>query len=237
MNEIALVTGASGGLGREITLRLIHEGVTVVAHHYKSDMGFIDNIEGYGEKMLPMRADLRSNAAVLSMVEAIGEKFGYLNYIVNAAAISKDALLVKCSEADWDEVMALNLTAPFLVVKAALPLMIRAGKGHVINISSAAGMRGARGQCAYSASKAALHGLTRSLARELAHYGICVNTVTPGYMDTPMGRTNPEALNRAIDESMLGSLASPAEAAGLVCYLLRTSRITGQIFYADSRPI
>ena len=259
----ALVTGASGGLGREIVRVLIENGFFVAALYNRnpadlSDVDFKDGVanaanvgsagcvgsreseesrqrEGSRQRFFSIKADVRVRAEVDAAVEAARGRFGGLDCVINAAGISRDGLLVKYSEADFDDVMAVNLRGCFYVIRAALPSMEKSDCAHIINVSSISGVTGKAGQCAYAASKGALIGLTLSLARELGPQGVRVNALLPGYMDTPMGRANPRAMHRAKEASALGVLSSVVEAAEMILFILRTRRVTGRIFTLDGR--
>ncbi|MBF0539672.1 MAG: SDR family NAD(P)-dependent oxidoreductase [Nitrospirae bacterium] len=235
---IALVTGASGGLGREIVQQLLTYGYNIVAHYNSADEdALMRHFTGNDDRVFAIRADLRNKDDIARMVSRIGERYDGINAVVNAAGITRDSLLVKCPTQDWDDVIGVNLSGPYYVIKATLPLLINSGGGHVINVSSISGVKGVVGQCPYSASKAALLGLTYALARELADVNVRVNAVLPGYMQTEMGLANPDALKRATQHSLLNCLSSVQEAASFICWLLRSQRLTGQVFTLDSRVL
>lgn len=174
---------------------------------------------------------------VLAMTEKILDRFGRLDVVINNAGTTKDNLLLRQSEEEWDETIRTNLTGCFNTIKAMAPAMIRSGGGHIVNISSYSGVKGKQGQPAYSASKAALLGLTRSAALELAGYNIRVNAILPGYMPTAMGAAAGKAAESAREMSLLKGLSDPAEVSRFIVYLLQTGGITGQIFSLDSRII
>lgn len=174
---------------------------------------------------------------VEEMADAVYRKWGRVDVLINNAGITKDSLLIKLKEAEWDEILRVNLKGCFNTIKMFSHAMINSGRGHIINISSYSGIKGREGQAAYSASKAALLGLTYTAARELAGYNIRVNALLPGYMQTEMGVAAKEAMERAKKESVTGSLSNPAEVAEFVSYLIKTENITGQVFSLDSRII
>ena len=235
----ALVTGASGGLGREVVRVLLDNGFAVAALYNRGDAGGIGAGCNYAdERLIAIKADVRVRAEVDSAVSAASERFGGLDCVINSAGISRDGLLVKYPEKDFDDVMAVNLRGCFYVIRAALPMLEKSARAHVINVSSISGVRGKAGQCAYAASKGALIGLTMELARELGPLGVRVNALLPGYMDTPMGRANPRAMQAAKAAGMLGAeggLSTAAEAAEMIFFILRTRRVTGQVFALDGR--
>jgi 3-oxoacyl-[acyl-carrier protein] reductase len=155
--------------------------------------------------------------------------------VINNAGITKDALLLRQSEEDWDSIIRTNLKGCFNIIKTMAPIMVKSGGGHIVNISSRSGVRGKAGQAAYSASKAALLGLTFTSAAELAADNIRVNAVLPGYMMTDMGVKAGKAAAEAKGESVLKKLSGAAEIAGLIVSLLKTENVTGQVFSLDSR--
>jgi 3-oxoacyl-[acyl-carrier protein] reductase len=231
---VALVTGGSGGLGMRIIAALSRRGYRIAANYLTADRitpAMKDGAAGF----LAVRADVGNPDQVREMAALIREKFGRLDCIVNNAGVASNKLLVRQSESEWDAVLRTNLKGCFNVIQAMAPIMIQAGGGHIINISSYSGVKGKRGQPAYSASKAALVGLTCSAAAELAEHNIRVNVLLPGYMPTPMGMTAPDAMESARKDSVMKRLSDPAEAAEFICYLLGTSNISGQIFSLDSR--
>jgi 3-oxoacyl-[acyl-carrier protein] reductase len=233
VRPVALVTGGSRGLGREIVLRLFAEGYEVVINYLSSKQeAFVLAQETGG---CAVKADVARSEDVRKLAEFIEERFGRLHVVVNNAGVSRDNLLLRQSGEDWDEVLAVNLTGCFHVTKSLSPLMARSRGGSIINISSYSGMKGASGQAAYSASKAALLGFTRSAAIELAEYGIRVNAVLPGYMMTEMGMNAPAGMQRAKAASLLGMLSDPVEVSEMVAAIIKTKRITGQVFSMDSR--
>ncbi|MEO5356502.1 MAG: SDR family oxidoreductase [Nitrospirae bacterium YQR-1] len=229
---IALVTGASGGLGKAIVLSLLKDSAEVIAVYNSSKI----TIDGYDKTMHPIKTDIRHKSEIEKVAGYISENFEKLDYLINSAGISLDGLIVNYSESKWDEVIAVNLTATFNVIREMIELLKKSENPHIINISSRSAIRGVAGQCAYSASKAALIGLSHTLAMELSPYNIKVNTVLPGYLNTTMGTANKTAMKRARQESALGTLSSPEEAAMFIATILKTTRLTGQIFTLDSRP-
>lgn len=169
------------------------------------------------------------------MLEHVRERFGRLDVLVSNAGITHDSLLLKLKEEDWQRVMDINLKGCFNATRASAPLMEEGGGGHVVIVSSRSGLFGWAGQAAYSASKAALFGFTRSSAWELAGLGIRVNVLLPGYMPTDMGSGAGDAMDRARKDSLLGMLSTPGEAASFVLWLVGTRSVTGQLFILDSR--
>lgn len=233
-NKVAVITGGTRGLGREIALALRENGYRVLAC-YAGDDESARGFEAMGDDLLAVKADVGRAEEVAAMGEFVRGKWGRVDLLVNNAGVSRDALLVRQKESEWDETINTNVRGVFNAIRSFAPLMTAGG--HIINISSYSGLKGRAGQAAYSASKSALLGLTRTAAVELAADNIRVNAVLPGYMPTDMGLARGEALRRAMDESLLHTLSDPKEAARFIIYLAGTENITGQIFCLDSRIV
>jgi 3-oxoacyl-[acyl-carrier protein] reductase len=169
------------------------------------------------------------------MADLIEKEAGRLDVVISNAGITKDALLLRQSEEEWDSIIRTNLKGCFNIIKTMAPLMVKSGGGHIVNISSRSGLKGKAGQVAYSASKAALLGLTYTSAAELAVYNIRVNAVLPGFMTTDMGMKAVRAMTEARGKSMIHRLSDPAEVAAMVVAIVNTGNITGQVFSLDSR--
>ena len=232
---VALVTGASRGLGKEIAMSLVKSGYTVFVNYLSADKEASGLIRSAGRQALRMKADVGDAAQVRGMADTIEKESGRLDVVINNAGITKDSLLMKQSEKEWDSIIRTNLTGCFNIIKNMAPLMVKFGGGHIVNISSRSGASGKAGQAAYSASKAALLGLTYTSAVELAVHNIRVNAVLPGFMMTDMGIGAGRAMAEAKGRSMLHRLSEPAEVASVVLSILRTENITGQVFSLDSR--
>ncbi len=237
--KIALVTGASRGIGKEIALALAKEGYNI-AFSFNSNREMAEivkiQIEKTGSKVLAIKADVSSKEDVDNMIKFIGEELGTVDVLVNNAGITKDNLLVRMSEEDWDDVITVNLKSAFLTSKAVARSMMKKRYGKIINLSSVVGIMGNAGQANYSASKAGLIGLTKSTAKELAGRGIRVNAIAPGFVSTDMT----SALSDEVKEAMLkaiplGYFASPKEISNLVVFLAseKSDYITGQVIEID----
>jgi 3-oxoacyl-[acyl-carrier protein] reductase len=224
-------------LGKQIALTLSAYGYSVIANYIASEKEADALAKRLEYNSVAFRADVGDMKQVQEMAEKIDREFGRLDAIINNAGITKDNLLLKQTEPEWDSILGTNLRGCFNVIKTMSPLMIQSGGGHIINISSYSGMKGKAGQAAYSASKAALLGLTLSAARELSEYNIKVNALLPGYMMTDMGMTAQKAVEKAKEESILNTLSQPQEAADFILFLMKTKNITGQVFSLDSRII
>jgi 3-oxoacyl-[acyl-carrier protein] reductase len=172
------------------------------------------------------------------MIESAEKRFGALDVLVNNAGITKDDLLVRLTEQDWDAVVDTNLKGPFLCIRAASKTMSKQHNGHIINIASICGVQGREGQANYSASKAGLIGLTRACARELGRFNIKVNAVLPGYIPSDMGeQVSDRMYQRVLKENALGRVSDPKEVADFIYHLSLMNNVSGQVFNLDSRTV
>ncbi len=235
--QAALVTGAAGGLGKHIALALTKNRYSVVVNYRSSEDEARSILRMMDKDSFSVKADVRSSGDVEAMADRIDSRLGRLDVIINNAGVTKDSLLLKQTEREWDEIIGTNLKGCFNLIKIMAPIMIKSGGGHIVNISSYSGIKGKSGQAAYSASKAALLGLTVTAAHELAEYNIRVNAVLPGYMATGLGMKAGRAMESARESSIIKRLSDPGETAEFILYLLKTENITGQVFSLDSRII
>ncbi len=234
---VCLVTGSSRGLGKAIALAFGKKGHRVVIH-FKEKENEAVNVALQVEQSIALEADVRNLKQMKALVDEVIGKWGRIDVLVNNAGITKEALLIKTSEEDFDDVVNTNLKGPFNVIRATVPCMIRQKSGHIINVSSLAAVKGREGLSAYSASKAGLIGLTKSTAEEMSRYNIMVNAVLPGYMLTEMGKDSSEkAREIALKDSIVNNFSDPDNVAEFICYLSETKGITGQVFNLDSRII
>ncbi|HYP03923.1 MAG TPA: 3-oxoacyl-[acyl-carrier-protein] reductase, partial [Cyanobium sp.] len=231
--QIALVTGASRGIGRAIAVALAAVGAKVVVNYASSADAaaeVVQGIEAAGGHAWAYQADVANELEVEAMVKAVLEREGRLDVLVNNAGITRDGLLMRMKTADWQSVIDLNLTGVFLCTRAVSRTMLKARTGRIINITSVVGLMGNPGQANYSAAKAGVIGLTRSTAAEFASRGITVNAVAPGFIATDMtSDLNAEPIIAAIP---LGRLGQPEEVAGAVRFLAAdpaAAYITGQV--------
>ena len=236
--QVALVTGASQGLGRAMAVELAANGATVmcVARSAEKLAETVAAIEAAGGKAEALSCDVKDGAKVDQLVDAVVAKWERLDILVNNAGITRDTLLPGMSDAEWDEVIETNLRGTFLFARAASLVMMRARYGRIINISSVAGLIGNAGQTNYSASKAGLIGLTRSLSRELAKRNVTVNAVAPGFIESEMTRTLGDALlEEAKKHIPARRLGKPAEVAAAVLFLASPAAayITGCVLTVD----
>jgi 3-oxoacyl-[acyl-carrier protein] reductase len=234
---VCLVTGSSRGLGRSIALALARRGHRIVLH-YKERKQETENLALQIKDSIILGADIRNPVEVKKLIQKVIDRWGRIDLLVNNAGITKEALLVKTSEDDFKSLIDTNLKGPFNCTRAAAPHMMKQKNGHIINISSLAGVKGRPGLSAYSASKAGLIGLTLTTASELSRYNIMVNAILPGFMLTEMGESSSVmAKQAALKDSFIRKSSDPDRVAGFICYLAESKGITGQVFNLDSRVI
>ena len=237
--KVALVTGSSRGIGRAIALRLAADGFQVVVNYRsgaEAAAEVVGAIEAEAGEAIAIQADVTEGAAVEALVAQTLERFGRVDVLVNNAGVTRDGLLMRMKDEDWDMVIATNLRSVFLASRAVLRVMMRQRAGRIINITSISGLSGNAGQCNYAAAKAGIVGFTRSLAKEAGSRGITVNAVAPGYVPTDLTSDLPQALlDEAVKVTPLGRLGSPKDVAGAVSFLASDDAafITGQVLRVD----
>jgi len=239
--RVIIVTGASRGLGKEIALAFGKKQERIVVNflaHEQDAVHVAKSICLYGGEAMLFRADVKSSADVDAMMHSAESRWGTVDVLVNNAGITKDELLPRMTEDDWEAVLDVNLKGVFYCCRAVSGIMAKKNRGHIVNISSIVGIQGRRGQANYSASKAGLIGLTKSLAKELGQNNIQVNAILPGYMPTEMGRVVSKTVQeRIFQENILKRAADPGEVAGFIYGLSRMNNVSGQVFNLDSRII
>ena len=237
--KVALVTGASRGIGRHIALSLAEAGADVAVNYAGNEakaQEVVDEIKSLGRRAFAVRANVASFAEVEAMVRQVTKEFGRLDILVNNAGITRDNLLMRMKEDDWDAVIETNLKGVFNGVKAVSRTMMKQRSGRIINLSSVVGVMGNAGQANYAASKAGIIGLTKSAARELASRGITVNAIAPGFIETDMtAKLEEETQKQLISQIPLGRLGQPQDVARVVRFLASddAAYITGQTLHVD----
>ena len=237
--KVALVTGSSRGIGRAVAISLAKAGADVVVNYAgrldaaQETAGLIEEVGG---RALLVKADVADAGQVKAMVDKTQKEFGHLDILVNNAGITKDNLIMRMKDEDWDAVLNTNLKGVFNCCRAVARLMLKARAGRIVNISSVVGLCGNPGQVNYSAAKAGINGLTRTLAGELGSRNITVNVIAPGFINTEMtAELPPEAKERLSKRIPLGRLGIPEEIAGVVTFLCSPAAeyITGQVITVD----
>jgi len=237
-NQVAVVTGAGRGIGQAIALKLAAAGADIacVDLTLESCGETVQKTQALGRKAWPFAANVSDAASVQAAAEQILASAGKVDILVNNAGITKDGLLMRMSEADWDAVLDINLKGTFLFTKAFSRAFLKQHSGRIINIASVIGLIGNAGQCNYGASKAGVIGFTKSAARELASRGVTVNAVAPGFIETAMtAKISPEARESLLKQIPLGSLGQTEDIAHAVLFLASPGAryITGQVLPVD----
>jgi len=239
MAKNAIVTGSARGIGKAIATRLAKDGYNIVivdACPIENSQETADEIAKIGVTTKAVRCDVTDSAQVLELVEEVKSEMGSVDVLVNNAGITRDGLLVRMKEEDFDAVIAVNLKGTYNFTRAVAPIMMKQRSGRIVSISSIVGLQGNAGQVNYSASKAGVIGITKSVARELAPRGVTVNAIAPGYVETPMTAVLPDK----VKEAMLGAIPAgrygqPEDIANAVSFLCSedSAYITGQVLSVD----
>jgi 3-oxoacyl-[acyl-carrier protein] reductase len=238
IGKVALVTGAAQGIGREIALALATDGadVAICDVNLEAAQKTAGEIETKGKKSLALKTNVAASADVTVMMEQVVEKFGRVDILVNNAGITRDGLILRMKDEDWDLVLSINLKGAFLCTKAALKYMAKQRSGTIINIASIVGAMGNAGQANYVASKAGLIGLTKTIAREYANRNITANAVAPGFIETAMTKALSENVRQELAKQIpIGKLGTPEDVANAVRFLASpwASYITGQVIHVN----
>ena len=239
MSRVALVTGGSRGIGRAIAMRLAGDGHSIAVNYTANASAadeVVDAITGAGGTAIAFQADVGGTEAVTAMFGEIEERLGRVAILVNNAGITRDDLLMRMSPDAWDEVIQTNLRSVYLCTRAAMRGMLRLKWGRIISVSSVSGISGNPGQANYAASKAAIIGFSKSVAREIGSRGITVNVVAPGFIETDMTeQLGSDVAEEVVRRVALGRLGKPEEIAAAVGYLASddAAYVTGQTLVVD----
>ncbi len=236
--KIALVTGGARGIGKEIALVLAKEGANIALCDVNLEEAekTVKEIQDLGRESLAFKADVTDLKQVQDIVDKILDKFKRLDILINNAGITRDGLILRMSEEDWDKVIAVNLKGCFICTKVASKVMLKQRSGKIVNLASIIGIIGNAGQANYAASKAGIIGLTKSVAKELASRGVCVNAIAPGFINTEMTAKLPEEVQKNMLANIpLGRFGEPKDVANLTLFLSSesSSYITGQVIPID----
>ena len=238
--KCALVTGGGRGIGRAVCLELARGGASVAVNYAGSEQAARETVERCLELGAPdafaIRADVAEEQAVAAMLAAVEERLGRIDILVNNAGITRDGLMLRMKDADWDAVLDTNLKGAFHCMRGVYQGMMRRRYGRIINISSVVGLRGNAGQANYSASKAGLIGMSKSMAKELASRGVTVNVVAPGFITTDMTAALPQAAQEALLATIpMKRLGAPEDVARAVAFFAgeESAYLTGQVLCVD----
>ena len=238
-NKTVFVTGASRGIGKEVALKFADKGYNIVINYVSSKTNveeLKEEFEKKGVKALIMQADVTNKEAIEELVKKAIEGFGQIDVLVNNAGITKDNLLMRMSEEEFDKVIEINLKGTYIVTKAVTKYMMKKRKGSIINLSSVVGVAGNAGQCNYAASKAGIIGFTKSVAKELSSRNIRANAVAPGFIETDMTAVLSDEVKENIHNQIpLKRMGTAKEVANLIYFLGsdESAYITGQVINID----
>jgi 3-oxoacyl-[acyl-carrier protein] reductase len=239
-NKIALVTGSARGIGRAIALKLAEAGANVSVNDIASSgealESVVKEIESMGRQSLAVTADVSSSEDVARMVESVINKLGRIDILVNNAGVTRDGLVIRLSDEDWNTVLNVDLKSAFLCTRAVLRPMLKQRWGRIVSIASIVGIHGNAGQANYSAAKAGVIAFTKSVAKEVASRGITVNAIAPGYIDTKMTQNLDEKQSQELLKRVpIGYAGTPRDVAEAVAFLASEEAryITGQVLGVD----
>jgi 3-oxoacyl-[acyl-carrier protein] reductase len=238
-DKVAVVTGSSRGIGRAIALRLAEGGARVVVNYRRDEAGaeeVVAQISASGGQAIAVQADVSDVKQAQTLIDTAKATFGRVDILVNNAGTTRDTLLMRMSEEDWDVVIDTNLKGTFNCIKAVSRQMLRQRYGRIVNITSVAGLSGNVGQANYASAKAGLIGLTKTVAKELGSRGITCNAVAPGFVYTDLTASlPPELVQQAVDRTPLGRVGKAEDMAAAVLFLASddASFITGQVLAVD----
>lgn len=237
--KVAIVTGASLGIGSACALDLAKNGADVAINYRKHDAeakAICEQINAMGRRGLAVKADVASFQDAQSMVDTVVKELGRVDILVNNAGVNRDAVIWKMTEQQWDEALDINLKGYFNYIRAVAPIFKDQGSGKIVNVTSINGLRGKFGQSNYTAAKAGIIGLTKTVARELAKSNVNCNAVAPGLIETDMVKQAPDDVRqKAMAEIVLGRMGQPEEVAWVVTFLCseRSRHVTGEVIKVD----
>ena len=235
----AIVTGGTRGIGREIARTLAQNGANIAINYRKYNEeveSLIEELKSFGVKVVACKCDVSNEEEVINFIKEVKDKFESIDILVNNAGITKDGLIIRMSEKDFDDVIDVNLKGTFNTTKAVSSIMVKQRYGKIINISSVVGVAGNAGQCNYAASKAGVIGFSKSVARELAARNINVNVIAPGYINTDMTSVLPDRVKEEVIKTIpMKKIGEPKEIANLVLFLSSnlSNYITGKVINVD----
>ncbi|MDK2919305.1 MAG: 3-oxoacyl-[acyl-carrier protein] reductase [Candidatus Petromonas sp.] len=237
--KTAIVTGGSRGIGRSIALKLAEQGANIIVNYTSNSsraQEVVDEIKKMGVEAMALKADVSNQDDVKALVKEVSKHFDTIDILVNNAGITRDTLVIRMKDEDWDKVMDINLKGTYLCTKLIGKKMMKQRSGKIVNITSVVGIMGNAGQANYAASKAGVIGFTKSIAKEFAPRGINVNAVAPGFIQTDMTDKLPEEVKENYAASIpLGRLGSPEDVANIVAFLCseEADYLTGQVINVD----
>ena len=233
--KTAIITGAAKGIGRAIALRFAQGGANIVLNYRTSDpQSLVEEINAMGVKCLPVQADVSSFEEAKRLIDTAHKEFGSIDYLINNAGITRDGLILKMKEDDFDDVVNINLKGAFNTIRYASSIMLKQRSGAIVNITSVVGLHGNGGQANYAAAKAGLVGLTKSIAKELGSRGITANAVAPGFIESDMTSGLPEAVKVKMLESIaLRRYGQAEEVADVVHFVANCDYMTAQVITID----
>jgi len=239
VDKVAVVTGSSRGIGQAIALRLAEGGAKIVVNYKGNEAAaneVVERIRAAGSKAIAVQADVSQTAEAEALINAARKAFGRIDILINNAGTTRDTLIMRMSEEDWDIVLDTNLKGAFNCIKAVSRQMMRQRYGRIVNVTSVAGLVGNAGQANYASAKAGLIGLTKTVAKELGSRGITCNAIAPGFVPTDLTASLPEELiGLAVERTPLGRTGTPEDMAAAVAFLASddASFVTGQILAVD----